>query len=99
MALAVSGFACPATPLLETAITPAFTGGELPRNLDSKAIMESNFYTYKREAHPGDALEQKGCGFNGSSKDSPIKRLMGWCSLCPDRLQILVNPKVRGNRE
>jgi hypothetical protein len=28
-ALTVSGFACPATPLLETALTPAFTGGEL----------------------------------------------------------------------
>jgi hypothetical protein len=30
--LTVSGFACPATKLLETALTPAFTGGELPRN-------------------------------------------------------------------
>ena len=29
VALTVSGFACPAIPLLETALTPTFTGGEL----------------------------------------------------------------------
>ena len=32
VALTVSGFACPTTALLETALTPAFTGGELSRN-------------------------------------------------------------------
>jgi transposase-like protein len=32
VALTISGFVCPATPLLETALTPTFTGGELPRN-------------------------------------------------------------------
>jgi hypothetical protein len=32
VALTVSGFACPATALLETALTHALTGGELPRN-------------------------------------------------------------------
>jgi len=32
VALSVSGFACPATVLLEIALTPAFTGGELSRN-------------------------------------------------------------------
>ncbi|MCJ7778229.1 MAG: hypothetical protein MUP16_07945 [Sedimentisphaerales bacterium] len=32
VALTVSGFACPATSLLETAITPVFTGGELSLN-------------------------------------------------------------------
>jgi len=29
VALTVSGFACAATALLDTALTPAFTGGEL----------------------------------------------------------------------
>jgi len=32
VALTFSGCACPATALLKTALTPAFTGGELPRN-------------------------------------------------------------------
>jgi hypothetical protein len=32
VALTVSGFTCPATALLETAITPVFTGGELSLN-------------------------------------------------------------------
>jgi len=32
VALTISGFACPATALLEMALTPAFTGGELSRN-------------------------------------------------------------------
>ncbi len=32
VALTISGFACPAIALLEMALTPAFTGGELSRN-------------------------------------------------------------------
>jgi len=40
VALTVSGFACPATALLDTALTPAFTGGELPRNVDSHVFTD-----------------------------------------------------------
>jgi hypothetical protein len=39
VALTVPGFACPATPLLETALAPAFTGGELTLDLEKKDDM------------------------------------------------------------
>jgi hypothetical protein len=47
VALTVSGFACPATALLETALTPAFTEGGAPTKLELSGSIPSNPAHYK----------------------------------------------------